>query len=83
MINPENLPLKYLTSSYLLEEEYPTEEDIIFELLNKNKKKIKLEDLNYNIDKERLNNVLASLSSQHFIEIKDQTIHLLQSPFDE
>lgn len=81
MINIDNLPIKYITGSYKYDKLYPTQEDLLWDMINFGKKSFNIEYIDF-IENELRDCLLNELETKKFIKIKDNKVTILNTPWN-
>ena len=81
MISIDNLPIKYITGSYKYDKLYPTQEDLLWDMINFGKKSFNIEYIDF-IENELRDCLLNELETKKFIKIKDNKVTILNTPWN-
>lgn len=81
MINVELIPIKYITGTYKFEKQYPTAEDLLWDIVTIGKKTLPVEQIDW-IDEDKKDELLKHLSDNNYIKIANNKISILKTDWD-
>lgn len=81
MINEDLVPLKYITGSYRYEKQYPTAEDLLWDIVSIEKKSVTVDYIDW-IEPEIRDLLLDKLVENKNIKVNNGKIKILKTDWD-
>lgn len=83
MINVDKLPLKYITESYRLNNDYPTPLDLLYDISKTGKTQDITAFAECYDDAETVKNKLTELEELGYVKTTNNKVKLVKTPWDE
>lgn len=81
MINQDLIPVRYITGTYRYADNYPTPEDLMWDIVSFGKKTVSADSIDW-IEEEKKEEILECLQKAGFISIENNKINILKTYWD-